>query len=240
MIRALLFDWTGTLVRTVPSSTDPLSECAAWLSKTWGREITPDELKRASLAASDFLERQRQASNVHLLAARILDWLGLPAAAEDSEALASRLFETTIAGHALYDDARALLPALRYRGVLAGVVTNSLFSAAQLKIQVQRLGIAGYLHALVSSADLGVALPEPAVYKAALRALDVEPFEALYVGSQPALVRGANAARLRSVLLVRDGRARDHAGFLAIERLTALNDLLGGEPGARRGHSPLL
>jgi len=240
VIRALLFDWGGTLVRPSSLGVHPFRACAAWLSTVAGRPVEAADLERACSAALDALERQGRLPDVRRLAAEMLDWLGLPAAAGDTEAFARRLFEAAAACEELFDDARALLASLRYRGFLVGVAANSLFSSEQLRTQIHRLGIGGYLQAVVTSADLGIALPEPAVYRAALRSLQVEPFEALYVGTSLPLAKGARRAGLRAVLLVRDGPPRDYAGFLAIERLAALSDLLGSGPSEASPHRRLL
>ncbi|GBD22457.1 Phosphoglycolate phosphatase [bacterium HR29] len=240
MIRGLLFDWAGTLVRRARAASDPFRACAPWLADLAGRPLQPGDIERAYLAVLDGIEREGRAPDVHRLAAEILDWLGIPAAAGDVEAFALRFFESAAACEELYDDARALLPSLRYRGFLVGVAANSLFRAELLRRQIQRLGIGGYLQAVVTSADLGIPLPNPAVYRAALRCLGIEPYEALYVGASLSLAKGARAAGLRAVLLVRDRRAGDHAGFLAVERLAAVSDLLGSGPVDVRRHRPLL
>lgn len=240
MIHGLLFDWAGTLVRPARAASDPFQACAAWLADRAARPLQPGDVERACVAALDAIEREGRAPDVHRLAAEILDWLGIPAGAGDVEALAVRFFEFAAAGEELYDDARALLPSLRYRGFLVGVAANSLFRADLLRRQIQRLGIAGYLQAVVTSADIGISLPHPTAYRAALRRLGVDPYEALYVSTSLPLAKGARTAGLRAVLLVRDRRARDHAGFLSIERLAVLSDLLGSGPADVRSHPPLL
>jgi putative hydrolase of the HAD superfamily len=62
----------------------------------------------------------------------------------------------------------------------------------------------------------------------ALELLRVDPHEALFVGDRAETdVAGARAAGMRAVLLERRGRAREAAGYLVIQRLSGLNDVLG-------------
>lgn len=240
MIRAVIFDWPGTLVRPRRGAVRPFLACASWCREALGATLSPGDFERAYLAAVDGIEVQGQVPALSTVVAAMLSWLGLAPTPGAVAAAGRCFFEAVAAEEALYDDARALLPALRYGGFAVGVATNSLFPAKLLRLQMRRLGIAGYVQAEVSSADLGIALPGAAVYRAALRSLGAEAFEAVYVTAVPAFAKGARAAGLRAVLLVRDARPRDRAGFVVIERLAALHDLLGPGSNGPRGHVPLL
>src|SRR4029079_787819 len=128
----------------------------------------------------------------------------------------------------VYDDARALLASLKYRGYRTGVVTNAIFSAELFRPKVNELGLAGQIDVFVSSADIGLAKPDPSPFLRAAADLGLEPQELIFVGDNADTdIAGARAAKMRAVLLERTDRARDRAGFLVIERLTALNELLG-------------
>lgn len=233
-IRGVLFDWGGTLVRD--DSLRPGAAAAAvanYATERLGLELTADAFERAFHAV---LPEYRPgvtetAPNLPRLLGGAFTWLGLPVSASAVENCARLFFTESTHGLDLYDDARALLGSLRYRGFKVGVVTNSVFPAYLFEPKLTELGIAGYVDSFVASADVGLSKPNPGPFLAALNQLDLEPHEAIFVGDMAETdIAGAKAAGMRAVLLVRDDRARDRAGFLVIERLSALNDLLGEGP----------
>jgi putative hydrolase of the HAD superfamily len=95
------------------------------------------------------------------------------------------------------------LRALRRRGHPLVVVSNWDVSLHGVLAQT---GLAELLDAVVTSAELGVAKPDPAVFAHALGLVGAGPEGVLHVGdSLEADVEGARAAGLRPVLVVRDG-----------------------------------
>jgi putative hydrolase of the HAD superfamily len=233
-IRAVLFDWGGTIVRddTVLPGV-PAPAVAAYLSKSLGTALSAAGFEHAFRAIlPEYRPGQTEtAPTLQRLLGETFTWLGLAVSASEVEACAHIFFRESMHNLAVYDDARALLASLRYRGYKTGVVTNAIFPAALFELKVNELGLAGQIDTFVSSADVGLAKPNPSPYLRALDALKVEPHEAVFVGDTAATdVVGARAAGMRAVLLERNDRARDRAGFLVIERLTALNDLLGEGP----------
>jgi putative hydrolase of the HAD superfamily len=102
-----------------------------------------------------------------------------------------------------FPDALPLLRALREREVR--VVAASNWDASLLDGLV-RTGLAPYLDGAVSSAVVGAAKPDPAVFRAALELAGCEPTEAFHVGDSPGGdVEGARAAGIRVALLDRHG-----------------------------------
>jgi HAD superfamily hydrolase (TIGR01549 family) len=94
----------------------------------------------------------------------------------------------------LYEDAPHTLEALRPRYKL-GLVTNGPSRTQRPKIEQFRL--IEYLDLLVVSEEVGVAKPDPAIFRIALEQLGVEAHEALFVGDSPEFdLRGAAAAGL--------------------------------------------
>jgi putative hydrolase of the HAD superfamily len=65
---------------------------------------------------------------------------------------------------------------------------------SSLREQLDRLGLDRYFDAVVTSAEVGAAKPDPAIFLAALRRLDVEPARAVHVGDEPIDEEGALAA----------------------------------------------
>jgi len=102
-----------------------------------------------------------------------------------------------------FPDALPLLRALKERGVRVVAASNW---DASLPDALERTGLAPYLDGAVSSAVVGAAKPDPAVFRAALELARREPGEAFHVGDSPhGDVDGARAAGIRAALLDRHG-----------------------------------
>lgn len=103
-----------------------------------------------------------------------------------------------------YPDVRVTLEALRAKGLRLVVVSNWDVS---LHAVLHDTGLDGLLDAVLTSAECGVAKPEPAIFARALQAVGVsDPARALHVGDTVAEdVAGARAAGIEAVLIARDG-----------------------------------
>jgi len=235
-IRAVLFDWGGTIVRDDRITLGAPSAAIADYARTHlGTAISPDQFERAFQAVLPEYTPGVTRSSPHI--ARLLGaaftWLGLAVRAGDVEACARIFFREATHNLDVYDDARALLASLKYRGFRTGVITNAIYPAELFLPKVNELGLSGYFDSFVTSADVGLGKPDPAPFLRSLADLALEPHEALFVGDMAETdVAGAKAAGMRAVLLQRADRAKDRAGFLVIERLTALDDFLGEGPAA--------
>jgi HAD superfamily hydrolase (TIGR01549 family) len=232
-IRAVLFDWGGTLIRDdALSFASPSAAVAHYLRTTVGLPLQDEQFEQALQAA---LPEYRPGDTttspaIGTLIRHALALLGSPATEADILACSSLFFRQCTAGQQLFDDARALLSSLRYRGYRTGVVTNTIFPSSLLVAQMRALGVAGYLDTIVASADDGLAKPHPAPFLRALADLGVAPGEALFVGDSLVTdVAGATAAGMQPVLLSRRGGVEpDHCP--TIQRLFGLNSILGEGP----------
>lgn len=117
--------------------------------------------------------------------------------------------------------AEALLMAVRSRAAVA-VVSNNMLQEQVEKLEFCRL--AAHVDALIVSEAIGVSKPDPAIFRAALDAVRVEPGEAVMIGdSWPADVLGAHAAGIRPIWFnPLDLEAPDQSlGVLELRRLDA-------------------
>jgi putative hydrolase of the HAD superfamily len=90
-------------------------------------------------------------------------------------------------------------------------------------------GLAPLLDGVVTSAELGIGKPAPAIFRRGLELAGVEAADALHVGDEPEVdVAGARAAGIAALLLVREGAPPPGAD--AIGSLAELPGL--GGPGA--------
>jgi putative hydrolase of the HAD superfamily len=89
---------------------------------------------------------------------------------------------------------REALARLRGLGLELAVVGNW---DRRLPEHLERLGLAPFFRAIVTSAEAGAAKPDPRPFMVALEGLGVRPERALHVGDGPADEEGARAAGLR-------------------------------------------
>jgi putative hydrolase of the HAD superfamily len=126
---------------------------------------------------------------------------------------------------ALADDAAPTLAALRPRYKL-GLITNG--PSAIQRAKIERFGLAGYFDALIVSGEVGVAKPDPAIFRLALERLGVEPAEALFVGDSPEHdLRGAAAAGVPFVWMNPAGEELPAALTPPLATIARLGELLG-------------
>jgi putative hydrolase of the HAD superfamily len=102
-----------------------------------------------------------------------------------------------------YAEVPAVLGRLREGGARLAVVSNWDVSLHDV---LERTHLRGLVDAVVISAELGAAKPDPAIFRAALERLGATAAEALHVGdSVEHDVAGARAAGLEAVLVARNG-----------------------------------
>jgi putative hydrolase of the HAD superfamily len=120
-----------------------------------------------------------------------------------------------------FPDAAPLLRALKERGVNLVAASNW---DASLPHALERTGLAPYLDGAVSSAVVGAAKPDRAVFTAALEVAGCEPDEAFHVGDSPhGDVQGALAAGVRVALIDRRGVLPDPPG--GVRKIASLDEL---------------
>jgi putative hydrolase of the HAD superfamily len=93
----------------------------------------------------------------------------------------------------LLPGAEEAVRALRGAGLALACVTNWDVS---LPTQLERLGVASYFAAVVTSAEAGAPKPEPRVFALALERLRIDPNRVLHIGDGEADREGAAAAGL--------------------------------------------
>jgi putative hydrolase of the HAD superfamily len=93
--------------------------------------------------------------------------------------------------YAVLHGVRETLPRLRSLGLELAVVGNW---DLRLREHLERLGLAPFFSAVVSSADAGAPKPDPRPFLAALELVGGRPERALHVGDSPADEEGARAA----------------------------------------------
>jgi putative hydrolase of the HAD superfamily len=120
-----------------------------------------------------------------------------------------------------YPEVPDVLARLRARGARLAIVSNWDVSLHDV---LERTDLRRFVDAVVISAELGVAKPDPAIFRAALERLGARAGDAMHVGdSLEHDVAGARAAGVEAVLVARDG-APVPGGVRAVASLTELLD----------------
>jgi putative hydrolase of the HAD superfamily len=213
VLRAVLFDAVGTLMRPYPSVGSVYSRAAAACGircspgilesefRTAYRELMPRRFSGADFGTSESREQRWWKAAV----ARTFERAGCtPVPPKVTESA----FSAFASGHAwrLYADVLPLFEKLKGSGVRLGVVSN--FDSRLRKV-IADLGLCRYGLKLVISSEVRSAKPSPRIYRIALDALGTEPGEALFVGDRKKQdYDGPRAAGLEALWLVRDGRRR--------------------------------
>lgn len=154
--------------------------------------------------------------------AAILEAAGVPSEPE----LVHELNEARVKAFAdngvhLWNDSIPTMRELRARGLRTAIVSNCDHATRPI---VDDLGLEHEADAIVLSFEVGVAKPDPGIYRAALEAVGAGPEEAVFVDDQAWYCEGAEALGIRSFLIRRDD-ADPAEGFGAAGDRDVLHDL---------------
>jgi len=123
----------------------------------------------------------------------------------------------------LFEDARPVLDELNGNFQL-GIVSDAQWVFSEPEIRM--LGLHNYFDTIVLSSRYFIRKPDPQIYAHALRAMRIEPSQALYVGNDPAAdVAGPQAIGMPVILIDRENCLR-HAGVGCIRDLRELPNLI--------------
>lgn len=239
--RGVLCDWGGTLVRDDTLAPGVAARgVVACVRAELGIELAPERFEAAfGEALPPYVPGKTLASpRIDRVIAEALGALGVPVSPALVERCCLGFSAVDVAAQQVFDDARALLASLRYRGFKLALVSNTIFPGRLFEHRLRAAGLTGYFDAVICSADVGVGKPHPAIYQAALDALGLLPSQALFVGDRlDTDIAGARAAGIAAVRIDRRRDASD-PGARIIDRLSGLNRYLGegvanlGAPGA--------
>lgn len=201
--RAVVFDLDGTLVDSLPDLTSAVNRLLAGL----GRESVAEESVRLWVGdgVTALVNRAVEASG------------GYPEGFDQAEAVAA--FRRAYQGHAavasrLYPHVQDVLDALAADGFILGVCTNK--PAQETDEVLDGMGIAALFDAVIGGDSLPVRKPDPEHLLATLRALCVDPADAVMVGDSVNDVMVARNAGVASVA-VSFGYSRIDAALLGAD-----------------------
>ena len=224
MIRAVFFDFYGTLVKWHPAAEEIQRGAAA----AEGLAVDPAAIDDAYVTANRFMdaenakravagrtteERDAFFTEYELLLLRTAGYDATPE-------LAGRIWgrvRATPKEFSLYDDVLPSLSDLKEAGLTLGVISNM---GSELGAMLAQLTLTDYASVWVSSAEVGANKPHVKIFKAALSKADVGAEEAMHVGdSYESDVRGALNAGIQPLLVWRQRGRRPPGDYASVRTL---------------------
>ncbi|MGW7517432.1 HAD family hydrolase [Streptomyces sp. NPDC054796] len=215
-LRAVLFDFSGTLFQIAPYS----ARIRAAVTARELDDAAMDEVLtglEAGLSDPEVVAAQ-QGRDVSAKAHRhaFTTWYAsVPLLAPVAEELYEQL--RTPRYWLPYADSGATLFGLRRRGIAVGVVSDV---GWDLRPTFAHHGLDDYIGSWTHSYEHDTEKPDPALFLHACEQLGVEPAETLMVGDHPAKDGGAVGAGLRAYVLPSGAAPGAHRGLAAVTRLT--------------------
>jgi putative hydrolase of the HAD superfamily len=195
-IRAVIFDWGGTLTPWHTIDHDELWR--AICAPHYDHDQVADTAAMLRSAENDLwgiAEREQRSATLDEVFAR--------AGVQPSEALLDGYFQAW-EQHTLTDpEAVEVLLELRRRGIKIGVLSNTMWPRAHHERIFTRDGLIDLIDGAVYSSEIPWTKPHPEAFRAVLAAVGVTcPRDCVYVGDRPFDdVHGAHQAGLRTVLI---------------------------------------
>jgi putative hydrolase of the HAD superfamily len=199
--RACVFDAGGTLVHPDWPRLASLAEGSA------GRSFGAEEMRRAfgemlrGIGAPEPGRPVVDQNGRHWTFRAMYGGLGLDEAA--CESLVGQIDAAHAERHiwcGCDPDAPRVIDELKRRGLLVAVVSNT--EDGRARESLEAAGLAEHFDVIIDSHLVGFKKPDPAIFRHALGLLDVEPYEAVFVGDSYAYdALAARAAGMRAVLL---------------------------------------
>jgi HAD superfamily hydrolase (TIGR01509 family) len=187
LLRAILFDWGGTLMR------DEWNEEIALEGYTAGfgalaRGGLPDAAAftryLSDHQAELFPSETEDEIDIAAVMAGSLQEHGVELSDDDVRLFLQEAHSVWSSSYLVADSAHALLDALRGRGLKLALVSNTASPEWLLQPILERQGIAQRVDAVVLSSEVGKRKPHRAIFERALGELGVDAEDALFVGDR--------------------------------------------------------
>jgi putative hydrolase of the HAD superfamily len=155
--------------RDIPEAPELIQSVTVWVMKEVGASYGRHELEEL-----DVLE----------LFERALSGLGLEVPRELVQRIHELEYRAVVSTRTVPPENLQALADLKSRGLKLGLVSNAHFLPALMLEDFERLGLVEHMDVIVTSSQLGLRKPHPAIFEHLLGALDVAPEEALFVGDK--------------------------------------------------------
>ena len=196
--RAVIFDWGGTL--TPWHSVDLQEQWRVFARQVHAEEAQAISLAERIMAAEELAWGRSRTEHTSARMHEILAEAGLGEGDLQHEA-ALAAYREFWEPHTFTDEqVRPLFEGLHERGVLVGVLSNTIWPREYHRGVFERDGVLGLIDADIYSSELAVTKPHREAFRAAAEACGVGPAEAVYVGDRPFEdIHGSQQAGMRAI-----------------------------------------
>jgi HAD superfamily hydrolase (TIGR01509 family) len=194
LLRAVVFDYGDTLgdLRVAEQKLlDTYVEIRRMLEEQAHRDIpeAPDLIQSVTVwvmkqVNASYARHELEELDVLALFEQALSGLGLEVPRELVQQIHELEYRAVVSQRTVPPENLEALDQLRARGLKLGLVSNAHFLPALMLEDFERLGLAQYMDAIVTSSQLGVRKPHPAIFERVLAALQVSAEEAMFVGDK--------------------------------------------------------
>ncbi|RPJ00294.1 MAG: HAD family phosphatase [Chloroflexi bacterium] len=183
MIKALIFDFVGVLVRTEDYS----------LRHTWDERLglPPGSVERAVHHSDIWIQAQLGRITPRAYWNGVAELLYM--SKEDIDALCRDYFSGDRVNHKVV----ALIRDLREKGYRVALLSNN---SLQLTSRLRDLGLEDLFDHVLISAQMGMMKPDPTAYRVALQTCGVGPGEAILVDESLTNIRGAQPLGIHTIV----------------------------------------
>jgi putative hydrolase of the HAD superfamily len=227
-VDAVIFDWGGTLSQWVPQAMVPefWRATAEAIDPSRIDELAATLLKHEGAVWAQVRGAQRSGKLDDILAAAVAEH-DLELEEAQFQIVAGKYFEAWELELHHKPDAVPMLAALKGMGLKTALLSNTHWPRDFHEMLLERDGLAEFIDARLYTSELTHVKPHPIAFKAALKALDVRPGRAVFVGDRKYDdVFGARSAGMRTVL-VRPGPEDDDYDIEPDATVDSLSELVG-------------
>jgi putative hydrolase of the HAD superfamily len=227
-VEAVIFDWGGTLSHWVPQAMVPdfWRAAAAAIDPARMDDLAELLMKHEGVVWDQVRGAQRSGKLDDIIAAAVAEH-DLELEEAQFQIVAGKYFEAWELELRHKDDAMPMLAALKSMGLKTALLSNTHWPREFHEMLLERDGLAEFIDARLYTSELTHVKPHPIAFKAALKALDVRPSRAVFVGDRRYDdVFGARSVGMRTVL-VRPGPEDDNYDIEADATIDSLSALVG-------------
>ena len=228
-IKAVLFDLDETLIDAEKGLRAAHADVAKIIhSLCWGRVAIGSILK--AIAQLDDEKNRSTEYDRDGWWQELADRLGCHAtlSSESIRALTRTYWGSYAEAAEQYDDVDGTLRYLRANGYRLGIVTDTDGAPGLKRSRIDCLGFRSFIDVMViAGEDTRMTKPDPEPFLLAASRLGVPPSECAFVGDKPFTdIKGANAAGMRSILVIRRHWGPGAFAGLTIRQLAELKGVL--------------
>ncbi len=190
--KTVLFDLDATLLDNHASFSATYDAYCARYPSVFDRE---DVASRRRLAMLYYRPKDRQEAD-YLQVVHERKWKEAP----DFRVFMKQWMDTYASCAVLFPSSMEILQFLKARGIAVGLVSNG--ECAFQRAKLHSSGLDRILEAIVISGEVGIAKPDPKIFRIALEQLRADPRETLFVGNNPWTdIAGATDAGMDTLLI---------------------------------------